>query len=162
MPKREVVEAKALYLLSLRSGQRHDLAHNGHPGGDDSQMRGQARTKPAARRQPDRLQCLVQAGGHLRPWRHQVGNPFSEDLAHAGNGLTKEFARMQDQLNALSRTGQVFDHSTISAVQAGGWLLTERAQRTRRGRGDMEHELIFVPFHCCLSRAIIIQPRSMA
>lgn len=31
-PKREVVQAQTLHILSLRSGQRHHPAHNRHPG----------------------------------------------------------------------------------------------------------------------------------
>ncbi len=54
---------------------------------------------------------------------------------------------MQDQPNALPSTRQVFHHAPIAAVEAGGWLLTQRTQRARRGRGDVEHQLIIVLFH---------------
>ena len=64
----------------------------------------------------------------LGPWRYQVGQSFSEDPTRAGDHITKEFADAQDQLNVLSRTGQVFHDPTIAAMQASGWLLTERTQ----------------------------------
>ncbi len=49
-PKREIVEAETLHVLSLRRGQRHDPAHNRHPGGGDAQVRGQARAESATGR----------------------------------------------------------------------------------------------------------------
>lgn len=47
-PKRKIIKAQALHVLCLRRGQRHHPAHNGHPGGSDPQMRGQACPEPAA------------------------------------------------------------------------------------------------------------------
>jgi hypothetical protein len=73
--------------------------------------------------------------------------PFRKDFPHAASGITKEFAHVQDQPNALSRTGQVFHDPTIAAMQASRWLLAQRAQRARRGLGHVEHELILVPLY---------------
>jgi hypothetical protein len=69
-----------------------------------------------------------------------MGKPFGKHLVHAIGGLTQKLAHVQDQLDLPPRTGQVFDHATIAAMQVGRRLLTQRAERTRRNRGDMEHE----------------------
>jgi hypothetical protein len=73
--------------------------------------------------------------------------PLGEHFPHASHGFTKEIAYMQDQSNMLTSTGQVFHHSLIAAVEAGGRLLTQRTQRVRRSRGDVEHQLILVPLY---------------
>ena len=49
-PKRKIIEAQALYMLGLRSGQRHHPAYNRHPGGGDAQVRGQTRAESATGR----------------------------------------------------------------------------------------------------------------
>jgi hypothetical protein len=73
--KCEVVEAQTLHVLNLRGRQLHDPAHNRHPGRDNPQTRGQSRTKSATGRQPNDLQCLFQADGHLGPRGYQMGKP---------------------------------------------------------------------------------------
>ena len=95
-PKGKVVEAKTLHVLSFRRGQLHDPTDNCHPGRGNSQMRGQSCAEPATDGQANDLQGLAQPGRQLCPRGHQVGKSFGEHLAHAGDGITKEFADVQD------------------------------------------------------------------
>src|SRR5260370_13151853 len=98
--KRKIVYAQGCDGDRRITRQLHDASKNGHPRGGNAEASSQSSSQTSRCRQANSLNGLLQTKRHLRPWLHESGQPFSEDLTLTCWIATKKLANREMELVA--------------------------------------------------------------
>lgn len=105
-------------------------------------MTGESCTQLSTGRQTKRLEHLREPGRHARPGLNKNRHAFRENLAVTGGRITEELAHLQHELHLHASTRHISYHAGVAAMDARGWLETERTARTASGRDHLHAQQI--------------------